>query len=142
MARRRAKTIRPPWMRLSNSRLLSLRLCDLRLDIRQSEMAGGLEEVFEELGGCNIRCCPPAWVSDEWFTPDHVPGIGIPFYLGHKRLRELERSQMLEVEGGTHDWAMRILRHEAGHAIDNAYRLHRRKGYRALFGRWSDPYPT
>ena len=30
---------------------------------------------------------------------------------------------MLEVEGGEHEWCMRILRHEAGHAIDNAYRL-------------------
>ena len=29
---------------------------------------------------------------------------------------------MLEVEGGEHEWCMRILRHEAGHAIDNAYR--------------------
>ena len=27
---------------------------------------------------------------------------------------------MLEVEGGTPEWCMRILRHETGHAIDNA----------------------
>ena len=33
---------------------------------------------------------------------------------------------MLEVEGGDHEWCMRILRHEAGHAIDNAYQLRRR----------------
>jgi hypothetical protein len=32
---------------------------------------------------------------------------------------------MLEVEGGEHEWCMRILRHEAGHAIDNAYKLRR-----------------
>ena len=51
------------------------------------------------------------------------------------------RSQMLEVEGGTHDWCMRILRHEAGHALDNAYRLHRRTRYRELFGSYHEPYP-
>ena len=34
---------------------------------------------------------------------------------------------MLEVEGGEHEWCMRILRHEAGHAIDNAYRLRLRR---------------
>jgi hypothetical protein len=48
---------------------------------------------------------------------------------------------MLEVEGGGENACMRILRHEAGHAIDNAYRLHLRKRYRDLFGKWSDPYP-
>jgi putative zinc-binding metallo-peptidase len=70
-----------------------------------------------------------------------VPGIAIPFYLAHPRLRELEQNQMLEVEGGTHDWCMRILRHEAGHALDNAHRLHRRGRYRELFGSYHEPYP-
>ena len=88
-----------------------------------------------------IRFRPHVWLSDEWFTPDGVPGIAVPFYLAHPRLRELERSQMLEVEGGTYDWCMRILRHEAGHALDNAYRLHRRRRYRELFGSYHKPYP-
>ena len=48
---------------------------------------------------------------------------------------------MLEVEGGTPTWCMRILRHEAGHAVDTAYRLHRRKAYKEMFGNYSDPYP-
>ncbi|MEZ6126607.1 MAG: putative zinc-binding metallopeptidase [Planctomycetaceae bacterium] len=48
---------------------------------------------------------------------------------------------MLEVEGGTTEWCMRILRHETGHAIDNAYRLRRRKCYRETFGNVSAPYP-
>jgi hypothetical protein len=48
---------------------------------------------------------------------------------------------MLEVEGGTRTWCMRILRHEAAHALDNVYRLHFRKRYRELFGSWSVPYP-
>jgi hypothetical protein len=36
---------------------------------------------------------------------------------------------------------MRILRHEAGHAIDTAYGLHRRRRWQAVFGKSSQPYP-
>jgi len=69
---------------------------------------------------------PYYWLSDEWFTPDGVPGIAIPFYLAHARLAKLEFAQMLEVEGSDPEECLRILRHEAGHAIDNAYALRRR----------------
>jgi hypothetical protein len=48
---------------------------------------------------------------------------------------------MREVEGGNRNWLMRILRHEAGHAIDSAYRLRRRSNWRAVFGPASLPYP-
>ena len=62
-----------------------------------------------------------------------MPGIAIPFYLAHPRLMRLEKAQMLEVEGGTPEWCMQILRHEAGHAFDNAYELRkRRRRVRAL----------
>ena len=53
----------------------------------------------------------------------------------------LEKSQMLEVEGGTPEWCLQILRHEAGHAFDNAYDLRRRRRRLRLFGRPSTPYP-
>ena len=84
---------------------------------------------------------PHYWLSDEWFTPDGVPGIAIPFYLAHPRLAKLERAEMLEVEGGDPESCMRILRHEAGHAIDNAYRLQRRPTRRRLFGDPTSTYP-
>jgi hypothetical protein len=48
---------------------------------------------------------------------------------------------MLEVEGGEAEWCMRILRHEAGHVIDNAFKLRLRRRRRALFGSPSVPYP-
>jgi len=70
-----------------------------------------------------------------------VPGIAVPFYLVHPRLLQLERKFMLEAEGASEGACMRILRHEAGHAIDNAFRLHRRKRWRDLFGSFSEPYP-
>jgi hypothetical protein len=53
----------------------------------------------------------------------------------------LERAQMLEVEGGTPDWCMKILRHEAGHAFDNAYALRRRRRRVRLFGSPGMEYP-
>ena len=48
---------------------------------------------------------------------------------------------MLQVEGGTKQWCMKIMRHEAGHAIDTAFRLHRRKAYKTAFGSYHTPYP-
>ena len=53
----------------------------------------------------------------------------------------IERRFMREVEGGNRNWLMRILRHEAGHAVDSAYRLRRRRGWREVFGPASLPYP-
>jgi hypothetical protein len=48
---------------------------------------------------------------------------------------------MLEVEGGDPESCLRILRHEAGHAIDNAYQLQRRPTRRRLFGDPNTEYP-
>src|SRR5262245_52908089 len=48
---------------------------------------------------------------------------------------------MHEAEGGNANWMMRILRHEAGHALDTAYRLRRRRRWREVFGPASLPYP-
>jgi hypothetical protein len=58
----------------------------------------------------------------------------------HPRLARLELAQMLEVEGGDPESCLRILRHEVGHAIDNAYQLRRRPTRRRLFGDPSTPY--
>jgi len=80
------------------------------------------------------------WLADEWFSPDGVPGIAIPFYLAHPRLLALERRITHEAEGSNINWLMRLLRHEAGHAFDNAYRLRRRARWRAVFGPASQPY--
>ncbi len=88
-----------------------------------------------------MRFRPHYWLSTEWFCPDRVPGIAIPFYLAHPRLVRLEKAQMLEVEGGTPESCMQILRHETGHALDNAYDLRRRRRRVRLFGRPSEEYP-
>ena len=128
--------------RMSDAELLGVRLCDLKLSLRNSMVQQCLRQLYAELDDRNLRFRPHVWLSDEWFSPDGIPGIAIPFYLAHPRLMRLERKQMLEVEGGNAEWCMKILRHEAGHAIDTAYRLRRRKSFRQTFGRVSVPYPT
>ncbi|PYS11140.1 MAG: hypothetical protein DMG15_18720 [Acidobacteria bacterium] len=100
-----------------------------------------LKRLYRELRGRSLEFRPHVWLAEEWFTPDGVAGFAIPFYLAHPRLMKLERSQMLEVEGATESECMRILQHEAGHAIDNAFRLHARRSWTDTFGSYRVPYP-
>ncbi len=130
----------PPWTRLSDDELLRLRMCDLRLDLHRSPIKRHVDRLYSELNERGIRFRPHVWLAEEWFSPDGVPGIAVPFYLAHPRLMRLERKMTREVEGGNANWFMRILRHEAGHAIDSAYRLRRRAHWRTLFGPASRPY--
>jgi hypothetical protein len=138
----RPATRRPPtWARWRDEELLDLRLCDLKLDIAGTVLERRIAQLYRELAERRIRFRPHFWLSDEWFTPDGVPGIAVPFYLAHPRLTRLEQAMMLEAEGGTPEWCMRILRHETGHALENAYRLRRRRDRRARFGRSTQRYP-
>lgn len=131
-----------PWVDLSDEELLEWRMCDLGVELEGTPLQRRVERLYEELEYREIRFRPHCWLSDEWFSHDDVPGIGIPFYLAHPRLSRLERRQMFDVEGGNQEWCLKILRHEAGHAIDTAYRLHRRRKWREVFGRFSQPYPA
>jgi hypothetical protein len=100
-----------------------------------------VDRLYTELEDRGVTVRPHVWLSEEWFSPDGVPGIAVPFYLAHPRLEKLERHIMRQVEGGNTRWFMRILRHEAGHAVDNAYRLRRKKRWREVFGPASLQYP-
>ncbi len=131
----------PDWADLRDRQLLDVRMCDLGLKIDGTVLIERIEQLYGELEERGFRLKPHCWLAEEWFSPDGVPGIAIPFYLAHPRLAKLERRQMLEVEGGTREWCMRILRHEAGHAIDTAYRLYRRRKWQRAFGKSSKPYP-
>ena len=119
-----------------------MRFCDLGLRLPGSRIERRVRRLHAELEQRGILFRPHAWLSEEWFSPDGVPGIAIPFYLAHPRLERLERRIMREAEGGNARWFMRILRHEAGHALDNAYRLRRRKRWREVFGPASLQYPA
>jgi hypothetical protein len=129
------------WEKLTDSQLLDVRLRDLGVRIEGTWIEEAVDELHEELARRELRFRPHAWLSYDWFVPDKVPGIAVPFYLAHPRLMKLERKYMLEVEGGTRPELMKILRHECGHAVDNAYGLGRDQRRRQLFGDPSRKYP-
>jgi hypothetical protein len=132
--------LRTDWPDLPDEALLDVWMADLPLQI-EGTLATRITQLREELESCGLRVPLHFYVSDEWFTPDGATAIAVPFYLAHPRLEKLEESQMFEVEGGEHEWCMRILRHEAAHAVDNAYRLRLRRQRREMFGPPSRPYP-
>jgi putative zinc-binding metallo-peptidase len=129
------------WTTLSDEKLLEVRMSDLGLTIKGTEIESRIAEMNAELDARGLTFRPFYYLSDEWFTPDGVPGIAIPFYLAHPRLAKLELKEMLEVEGGDPESCLRILRHEVGHAIDNAYALRRRPTRRRVFGNPATEYP-
>jgi hypothetical protein len=121
--------------------LLELPIRSLGLRIEGTWIEECVDDLYADLDRRGIPFRPHAWLSSDWFVPDRIPGIAVPFYLAHPRLMKLERKQMLEVEGGTRTEMMKILRHECGHAFDNAYRLGRDPVRRQLFGDPGKHYP-
>src|ERR1051325_5306697 len=130
------------WASLGDERLLDLRFKDLDAAVEGSTLEPLVHQVWAELEQRGLKLRPHVWVSTEWFSPDGVPGIAVPFYLVHPRLLKLERSMMIEAEGSSREECLMILRHEAGHAVQHAWRLQRRDGWRRTFGDPSRPYPT
>jgi hypothetical protein len=132
----------PDWASWPDEKLLELRISDLNITIEGSALEPRIAQLQSELTARGLaKFEPHFWLSAEWFSPDGVPGVAIPFYLAHPRLEKLERTYMLEVEGGTPEWCMKILRHEAGHAIDNAYRIRNRLRRKRVFGPSYMQYP-
>ncbi|MBI4447124.1 MAG: putative zinc-binding metallopeptidase [Acidobacteria bacterium] len=129
------------WHDITDEGLLDTRICDLPLKIKGKPLEKRVRRVYLELQAKGVQFEPHVWLSSEWFSPDGVPGFAIPFYLAHPRLIRLERKEMLEVEGGTELEFLRITRHEVGHALNNAFRLHLRRQWRKLFGPYGRPYP-
>ena len=125
----------PAWAALHDDALLAMRIGDLDLHIAGSEVEPRIAQLDAELAARGLRFRPTCYLGDEWFTPSGTTLIALPFYLAHPRLRQLERRMMREVEGGTDDEFMRLIRHECGHAFDHAYRFSRRPRWRELFGR-------
>jgi len=129
------------WATRPDEDILDLRMSDLPIAIEGSWLEQRIDELYGELAARGLTFRPHFWLSAEWFSPDGVPGVAIPFYLAHPRLMKLEKAEMLEVEGGEPEWCMKILRHEAGHAFDNAYDLRRRRTRRRIFGSPNVEYP-
>jgi hypothetical protein len=129
---------RPDEWDVERRQLLGKRISELRLEIRGSRVERLVERLHAELAARGLVFRPPVYLSDQWGCPDGTPLIGIPFYLADARLERIEAEHAGAVEGD--EEAMRYLRHEAGHAINYAFRLHEREDFAAVFGDYARPY--
>src|SRR5512139_1935976 len=106
----------PAWASLPDDELLEKRISQLDLKLEGTELQPLVQQLYDELSQKGLSFHPPCHIGDEWFVPVGIPAIFVPFFLVHDRLRKLERKMILEVEGETPDWFLKLIRHEAGHA--------------------------
>jgi hypothetical protein len=130
----------PEWADYADEQLLELRISDLKLRIPGTELEARIQTFYRELDDRKIAFKPVCYLGDEWFCPEGASTIAIPFYLAHPRLKKLEERMMLEVEGGTEIWCLRLLRHEMGHVMNHAYLLEQRPEWQKVFGSTSIDY--
>ncbi|MEP6664397.1 MAG: hypothetical protein ABJC04_12120 [Verrucomicrobiota bacterium] len=124
----------PDWINLSDDELLEKKISKLGLKLEGTELAPFIQQLYDELSAKGLSFHPPCHIGDEWFVPVGIPAIFVPFFLTHERLRKLERKMILEVEGETMEWFMRLVRHEAAHAFAYAYQLFKERKWQQAFG--------
>ena len=125
------------WVDLGDEALLDKKISQLGLTLTNTPLQALVQQLHDELTAKGLVFHPPCHVGDEWFVPVGIPAIYVPFFLTHERLRKLERTMMLEVEGESPEWFMRLMRHEAAHAYAYAYQLTRKKKWQRIFGKTS-----
>jgi len=118
--------------------ILQRPICELGLKLEGSPIEKPVQQLYHELERKGLeKFRPLIYLSDEWGCPSGEPVIGVPFYLADPRLSELER-QVNDLEDERE--IMMYLRHEAGHAFNYAFKLHRTPEWRELFGSFRRPY--
>src|SRR5436189_2457841 len=94
---------------LNDQELLERRISKLGLRLDGTTLEPLIRQLYDELSAKQLAFLPPCQIGDEWFVPIGIPAIFIPFFLVHDRLRALERTMMLEVEGETTEWFMKLM---------------------------------
>jgi hypothetical protein len=118
--------------------LLNKPIRDLGLKIEGSPLQRFVQQLYRELEQKKLmKFRPLCYLTDEWGCPSGEPVIGIPFYLASPDLAHLER-EVNDLEDARE--IMMYLRHEAGHAFNYAYKLHRTPEWRSIFGPFRRPY--
>jgi len=121
--------------------LLEQRICDFHLNIQGSPLEGILARFEAELAEAGIRHLRPRYyLGDEWGVPDGTVAIAIPFYLADARLRSIQARRGVFFEGIDEADVLRYLRHEMGHVVNYAYRLHETEEWTRVFGPMTRPY--
>ncbi len=118
--------------------LLNTRICDLGVKLDGSPLAGRIRRLYRELADKGLSFRPPVYLSDGWGCPDRNPTIGVPFYLSDDCLSQLEAEQAGRLEDDAE--VMMLLRHEAGHAYNYAFKLFEHPGWTKTFGSFDLPY--
>ena len=118
--------------------LMNTRISKLPLRIERSPVEPYVRRLKNEFAARRFVFVPNFYLTDSWGCPDEVPMIGIPFYLADTRLSRIEEEQTGEIEDG--ETIMMLLRHEAGHAVNYAYRLWHDKEWNERFGSFNKPY--
>ena len=126
---------------MNTKKLLQTPLSKLKLSLEGTPIQACIDQVLGELEEKGLFFRPHFWLAEEFYCPEDIPGVGIPFYLADPKLMALEEKMMLEVEGRDPKQALRILRHEVGHAIEHAYYLYRKRNRIKVFGKSSEKYP-
>jgi hypothetical protein len=119
-------------------KLLERRICDFRLAIAGSSVEPLIEQLEKELLAKEVNYVPSFYLTDTWGCPDKVPIVGIPFYLCCNVLGRIEKDLTGELEDP--QTVMQLLRHEAGHAVNYAFRLWKEPQWKETFGPFSKPY--
>lgn len=118
--------------------ILDTKICDLALTIDGSAVEKLVQQLYRELERKKITKFRPAcYLTDEWGCPSGEPVIGIPFYLSRPDLAQIEKESN-DLEDSRE--VMMYLRHEAGHAFNYAYKLHRTPEWKQMFGPYRRPY--
>jgi hypothetical protein len=131
-----AKEILNNW----ETRLMEMNkpLSELNLRIEGTVLEKLIKRLYTELDRKGITYKPKVYLTDTWGCPNKVPIIGIPFYYANPTLSRIED----EMQGNLEDEheLMMTLRHEAGHAVNYAYRLYQSQEWQDTFGRFTEPY--
>jgi hypothetical protein len=127
----------PDWEQ-ERELLLNTNISEMGLSIRGTRVERLTAQLYDELSQHGIAFRPPVYLSDEWGCPDGTPVIGVPFYLADARLERIEAEHAGTVEGDAE--AMQYLRHEAGHAINYAFRIHEYESFESVFGEYARDY--
>jgi hypothetical protein len=114
---------------------------DLGLTIPGTPLEPVLATFERELEAAGIKKLHPRfYLSTEWGVPYETIAIAIPFYLARPELTVLQAEQACHVEGSGAKDILRYLRHEMGHVVNYAYRLHESKEWQERFGQMNRPY--
>jgi hypothetical protein len=130
-----------PEPTFDESRQKRVPIRDLGLTITGTSLEPIIVEFERELVAAGIRKLKPRfYLSTEWGVPESSIAIAIPFYLARPELTMLQADLACHVEGSSPRDILKYLRHEMGHVVNYAYRLHETKDWIERFGAMNRPY--